>query len=102
MGQIINAEARAVDHDDVRQFFMDRGLTGQGLVAYRSVADATSSRPADRLARDLFGIDGVRAVFLYGNVLSVTKADAARWDDIVPRVESLVRNLFISYDVNRV
>lgn len=102
MGQIINVEVCEVDDDSVRQFFMDRGLTGQGLEVYSRLEDASSNKSSDRLARRLFEVPGVAGVFLYSNVLSVAKADDASWDDIVPRVEEIVRNLFVAYDVNRV
>lgn len=102
MGQIINVEVHTVDDESVRQFFMDRGLTGQGLLSYYEVSDATGDRPPDRLARRLFEIEGVTTVFAYDNVVSVTKADEASWEEIVPQAESLIRNLFIAYDVNRV
>jgi hypothetical protein len=102
MGQIINVEVRQVDDENVREFAMDRGLTGQGLEVYSGPDDATSNKSSDRLARRLFEIDGVSSVFLYGNVLSVTKSEGASWDELVPKVEEIVRNLFIAYDVNRV
>lgn len=102
MGQIINVEVREVDDESIRQFFMDRGLTGQGLEVYSGPEDASSNKSSDRLARRLFDVPGVAGVFLYANVLSVTKGGDATWDDMVPRVEEIVRNLFISYDVNRV
>ena len=45
----------------------------------------------DELAARLFGVDGVRALLIVDNFVTVTKADAVAWDDIVEDVSWILR-----------
>lgn len=46
----------------------------------------------DPLAERLFAIDGVRAVFMVDDFITVTKTDEADWTELVDRVESAIRS----------
>ncbi len=45
------------------------------------------------LGERLFEIEGVANVFILPQFLTITKTGAAKWDDIVPRVERVVEDL---------
>jgi hypothetical protein len=52
----------------------------------------TDAHTADApLARDLLGVAGIRQVFFLNDFITITRADDANWDAIVPQVESLIR-----------
>lgn len=101
MGQVINVDVAAGADAQTRTFFMDRGLTGQGLRAFTSPDEATGDRSDERLARALFAIAGVATVFVYDSAVVVSKTASASWDELAPRCADAIRNLFIYYDVNR-
>lgn len=69
------------------KFVLDRPLIGEGG---RSYFDAESAR-GDRLAERLFGVDGVRAIFMVDDFITVTKTEDASWDDMVERVKGVIR-----------
>lgn len=100
MGQVINVEVAAGTDAQTRTFFMDRGLTGQGLRAFTSPDEAGGDRSEERLARALFAVPGVATVFVYDSSVVVSKTQSASWDDLVPKCTDAIRNLFIYYDVN--
>lgn len=102
MGQVINVDAVAGADPQTRTFFLDRGLTGQGLRAFTSPEEASGDRPEERLARNLFDTAGVVSVFFYESSIVVSKTASASWDEITPRCVDAIRNLFIYYDVNLV
>jgi len=44
----------------------------------------------DQLATRLFGVDGVRALLIVDNFITVTKADEVAWDDIVEDITWII------------
>jgi Fe-S cluster biogenesis protein NfuA len=62
-------------------------LPGQAVMT-RGVAEFTDEAAAGSspLAQRLFTLDGVEAVFLGSDFVSITKADGVRWDDLKARV----------------
>ncbi|MBX7161399.1 MAG: NifU N-terminal domain-containing protein [Acidimicrobiia bacterium] len=101
MGQLINVDVAAGADPQTRTFYMDRGLTGQGLRAFTSPDEADGDRSEEHLARALFAIPGVATVFAYDSAVVVSKTESASWDDLAPRCADAIRNLFVYYDVNR-
>lgn len=69
------------------KFVLDRPLIGEGG---RSYFDAESAR-GDRLAERLFGVDGVRAIFMVDDFITVTKTEDASWDAMVEQVKGVIR-----------
>lgn len=45
----------------------------------------------DPVARAVMAIQGVRSLFMVDDFITVTKTHAAKWDDLVPRVEEAIR-----------
>ena len=55
----------------------------------RSYFDREAAR-GDRLAEQLFNLEGVRALFIVDDFITVTKTDEAEWPDLVDRVEKAI------------
>ena len=68
------------------KFMLDRTVVAEGS---RSYFDRESARE-DPIASRLFEIEGVRAVFMVEDFITVTKADEAEWDDLVGSVEEAI------------
>ena len=56
----------------------------------RSYYDVDEARE-DPVARALLEIQGVRSLFMVDDFITVTKTHAAKWDELVPRVEEAIR-----------
>ncbi|MBW3553229.1 MAG: NifU N-terminal domain-containing protein [Gemmatimonadetes bacterium] len=56
----------------------------------KSYYDVDEARE-DPVARALMGIQGVRSLFMVDDFVTVTKTHAAKWDELVPRVEEAIR-----------
>jgi len=69
------------------KFTLDRPLP---VEESRSYFDAEAAR-GDPLAERLFEIDGVRALLIVENFVTVTKAEEAEWDDLVSRIGPVLR-----------
>ena len=50
-------------------------------------AEAAEGHP---LAERLFGLEGVRALFMVDNFITVTKAEDAAWDDLVEPIREAI------------
>lgn len=70
------------------KFVLDRPLLGEGSRSYFAPGDAEE----DPLARRIFEIEGVRAVFMVDDFVTVTKQDDVEWSDIVDQVEEAIRS----------
>ena len=77
VGQLIRVTERPGTKPGTAVFDLNRSLTGMGHERYRSAADAVGHRPCDVLARRLFERNGVRAVHIYSNVVTVELAPGA-------------------------
>lgn len=95
MGQPITVTVRPGVRPDVMHFELNRSLTGMQTVRYSSVEDARGAKPPDELARRLFAL-GVAGVTIYSSSVTVT-AEAAQWEELRPKVEDTIVNLFIHY-----
>jgi hypothetical protein len=59
------------------------GATSRSYFAAGDVGD-------DSLAARLFGVDGVRALLIVDNFITVTKSDEVAWDDIVEDITWII------------
>jgi NFU1 iron-sulfur cluster scaffold homolog, mitochondrial len=57
----------------------------------RSYYDEDEARE-DPVARAVMGLGGIRSVFMVDDFITVTKTPAARWDELIPRVEEAIRD----------
>jgi hypothetical protein len=93
MGQPVTVIEKLSAHPGVVRYETNRPLTGMGHEVYRSLDDVKADRPADLVARALFGHGGVEAVHVNANVITVhfDRADAA------PGVKELIEDMFTYY-----
>jgi hypothetical protein len=95
MGQAITVTVRPGVRSDVKNFELNRSLTGMQTHRYTEADPVTGTKPPDELARRLFAL-GVSAVTIYSSVVTVV-APAERWSALQPEVEDTITNLFIYY-----
>jgi hypothetical protein len=69
------------------KFVLDREVPGEGSRSYFDPESASG----DPLAERLFAIDGVRALLLVENFITVTKTDEIEWPDLVEAIEAAIR-----------
>ena len=93
MGQQISVTKKTSPRPGVVRIEINRSLTGMAHERYVAGVGVTGDRPPDLLARRLFERGGVKAVHVYGNVITVEMADGA--DD--QGLEDLVVELYIHY-----
>lgn len=72
------------------KFTLSRTLPVEGSRSYFEADEATD----DPLATELFGIDGVRALLIVDDFITVTKAEGVEWDDLVGPVTAAIRRRF--------
>lgn len=72
------------------KFVLDRTVVDSGSESYMN-AEAAKKSP---LASALFALEGVTAVFMLGNFVTVTKAPDADWGALVPRVTEVIESHF--------
>lgn len=95
MGQPITVTVRPGVRNDVKNFDLNRSLTGMQTHRYHAGQDIAGTKPPDELARRLFAL-GVSAVTIYSSVVTVV-APAEQWSSLQARVEDTITNLFIYY-----
>nr|PZN90953.1 MAG: hypothetical protein DIU52_05720 [bacterium] len=69
------------------KFATDRTVVQSGSRSYFSAEQAAG----DPVAEALFAIPGVASVFMVADFITVTKTPQARWEDLAPRVEQVIR-----------
>lgn len=70
------------------KFVLDRDVPGEGS---RSFFDPESAA-GDPIAARLFEIDGVRALLIVENFITVTKTEAVGWPDLLAPLEEAIRS----------
>ena len=95
MGQSITVTVRAGVRSDVKNFDLNRSLTGMQTYRYQAGQEIAGVKPPDELARRLFEL-GVSAVTIYSSVVTVV-APAEQWPSLQAKVEDTIANLFIYY-----
>ncbi len=89
MGQPITTVVSSSSRPGLVRFEINRSLTGMGHERYRADVPVEDDRPPDRLARALFEHDGVNAVHVYANVVTVEVSDGVDLDSLSETVEGL-------------
>lgn len=72
------------------KFTLDRPATDGGAETFKEGSDPASSA----LGARIFALGDVTNVFATANFVSVTKADAADWNDLGPRVVEAIEGHF--------
>jgi hypothetical protein len=85
----LTVTVQGTPNPNAAKFTLNRPLPDQGSRSYFGVAEAGD----DALGRRLFEVEGVRALFMVDNFITVTKVDDARWDDLVEPIEAAIREV---------
>ncbi len=93
MGQSVTVSEKPTGRTGVVRFEVNRPLTGMGHERYRSLEECSGDRPPDMLARRLFGHDGVKAVHVHGNQITVELVPFGSSEGLI----EVVRGLFTHY-----
>jgi len=83
-------QTEATPNPATLKFLPGQTVMGSGTANFTDAASAAKSP----LALRLFDIDGVDGIFLGGDFVTVTKADAVAWDVVKPRVLAAVMDHF--------
>ncbi len=83
----IQIEIESTPNPLAAKFVLGQGTLGSEGRTYFT-ADAAA---ADPLARRLFAVEGVRALFMVDDFITVTRAEDTAWDDIVEEVLCAIR-----------
>lgn len=89
MGQPIAVTEKKTSRADVVRFEINRTLTGTGHERYTAAPEEVLDRPADRVARLLFGFAGVEAVHVYSNEITVDLAAGASTKGMAEAISQL-------------
>lgn len=80
-------QVQGTPNPNAAKFVLDRSLLGdEGRTFFD--AEAAAGHP---LAARLFEVEGVRALFMVDNFITVTKADGAAWDDLVEPIRMAIQ-----------
>jgi hypothetical protein len=89
MGQPITAIQTTSSRPGTVRFEINRTLTGMGHERYLATEVIEDDRPPDRLARALFEHDGVQAVHIYANVITIELSHGVDMAALQETVEQL-------------
>ena len=70
------------------KFVLDRDIPGEGSRSYFDPESAAD----DALAARLFEVDGVTALLIVENFITVTKDPSLEWSDLVEEVEEAIHH----------
>ena len=93
MGQPITVTQKPSSREGIVRFELNRSLTGMGHERYSSPQEATGDRPPDVLARRLFEHEGVEAVQIYSNEVTVVLKPSKAADGL----KEVIEDLYIYY-----
>ena len=79
---------RGTPNPNAAKFTVDRTLIEGG--SSRSYFDSAAAA-GDGLATALFEIDGVVSLLIAEDFITVTKAESADWDALVPHIENAIK-----------
>ncbi len=83
----INIRVEGTPNPNAAKFVLDRDVPGEGSRSYFNAESATGNPLAERL----FRIEGVRALLMVENFITVTKTDGIAWPGLVEAVENAIR-----------
>jgi hypothetical protein len=83
-----NITVQGTPNPNAAKFTVDRTLVEGG--SSRSYFDAAAAA-GDGLASALFAIDGVESLLIAESFITVTKAESATWEALVPQIENAIK-----------
>ena len=82
----IHITVEGTPNPNAAKFVLARDVPGEGSRSYFDAASATE----DPLAARLFAVDGVRALLIVENFITVTKTAALDWPDLIDEIEEAI------------
>lgn len=79
-------QVQGTPNPNAAKFVLGQSMLGEEGHTYFD-AEAAQGNP---LAERLFGVDGVRALFMVDNFITVTKSEGATWDDLVEPIREAI------------
>lgn len=89
MGQPVTVVQKLSSNTGVVRFEINRSITGMGHERYVEAPGLENDRPCDELARRLFAHEGVEAVHMNSNVITVNMASDAQGSALAETIEQL-------------
>ena len=83
----LQIQVEGTPNPNAAKFVLGSGALGSAGRTFFSAADAEG----DALAERLFEIQGVRALFMVENFITVTRSEDTAWDEIVEEVLCAIR-----------
>ena len=83
----LQIQVEGTPNPNAAKFVLDRDAFGAESRSYFSATEAGD----DSLARRLFGVEGVRALFMVDNFITVTRSEGTAWDEIVEEILCAIR-----------
>jgi hypothetical protein len=85
-----NITVQGTPNPNAAKFTVDRSLVeGGASVSYFDPATAKD----DPIASRLFAVDGVDSLLIADDFVTVTKSPSANWDDLVPKIETILKEV---------
>lgn len=81
-------EVQSTPNPNAAKFVLDRPVVEQPMSFFNAGA-----AKGHQLAEALFAIPGVSSLLLLGDFITVNKAPDAKWNDITPRVKSVLSKI---------
>lgn len=78
-------EVQPTPNPNAAKFVLDRQVVEQPMSFFNAGA-----AKGHKLAEDLFAIPGVSSLLLLGDFVTVNKTPDAKWNDITPKVKSVL------------
>lgn len=82
----IQITVEGTPNPNAAKFVLARDVPGEGSRSYFDAASATE----DPLASRLFAVDGVRALLIVENFITVTKSAPLDWPDLIDEIEEAI------------
>jgi hypothetical protein len=89
MGQPVTVVQKSTSRPDVVRFEINRSITGMDPHRYLAGEDVQGTAPPDEVARRLLAHDGVEAVHVYSNVITVDLGSGVPPDGLLEEIQSL-------------
>lgn len=85
-----NITVQGTPNPNAAKFTVDRSLVEGG--ASMSYFDPATAKD-DPIASRLFAVDGVDSLLIADDFVTVTKSPSADWDDLVPKIEGILKEV---------
>lgn len=86
----LDIQVEGTPNPHAAKFTLGRSLPVEGSRSYFDPSDAEG----DALAEGLFQVEGVKALLVVEDFITVTKSEDAEWDDLVEEVAEVIRSRF--------